>query len=252
MGLGDGLSVKPFVVSRAWGGLGCHPHPSLTLAPQPRAAPCASEGTHTAPRPAAAAPAPACPSARARACLRPRGPRRAWLWRSPRRAGSCGGHVGTGPEPSDDGVRTSEGRMLPPPLPFLAGALARAELAGPGARWPKRSQLCRAPLQQLLPAPRPTPLQLSQLLLMPPLQLHDALQLPQLFQAGGSRLCGNPGEAPRCPGAPRGSRTLPRLVPQTTLTQQAVPAAFFVASSLAPAQTAARGTGRADRCPGVP
>lgn len=46
------------------------------------------------------------------------------------------------------------------------------------------------------------------------------------------------------------SRTLPRLVPEITRTQQALPAAFFAVSSLALYPAAARATGWADRCPG--
>lgn len=116
--------------------------------------------------------------------------------------------MGTGPKPRDARALASECRMPPPPLPFLAGALARNDFAAtaPAAAprtWRRElGQLCRAPLQQLLPAPRAAPLQLPKLLLVPPLQLHDALQLPQLLQAGGPRLCGGRGEARCCPGAP--------------------------------------------------
>lgn len=103
-------------------------------------------------------------------------------------------------------ARAAEGRAAPPPLPLLAGALARAQLAAPAAapraRRPESSQLRQAPLQELLPAPRAAPLQIPQLLLVPPLQLHDALQLPQLLWAGGPRLCGGWGEARRHPAAP--------------------------------------------------
>lgn len=81
------------------------------------------------------------------------------------------------------------------PLPLLAGALARAELAA--CCWGlELCQLCGATLQQLLPAPGSTALQLSELLLMSPLQLHHALQLPQLFQAGGLWLCRGIAEVP--------------------------------------------------------
>lgn len=125
------------------------PHPSLTLAPQPRAAPCASEGTHTAPRPAAAAPAPACPSARARACLRPRGPRRAWLWRSPRRAGSCGGHVGTGPEPPMTVSEPRRAGCCRHPYLFL-----REPLPGPSLRAPAPPPVPGGPSVASCAAPR--------------------------------------------------------------------------------------------------
>lgn len=91
------------------------------------------------------------------------------------------------------------------PLPLLAGALARAELAG--RCWGlELRQLCGATLQQLLPAPGSTPLQLSKLLLVSALQLHHALQLSQLFQAGCLWLCRGMAEAP-CP-TPRPSQSI--------------------------------------------
>lgn len=74
------------------------------------------------------------------------------------------------------------------PVPLLAGALARAELAA-CCRGLELRQLCGATLQQFLPAPGSTALQLSKLLLMSSLQFHHALQFPQLFQAGGLWLC---------------------------------------------------------------
>lgn len=168
----------------------------------------------------------------------------------------------TGPELSAAPARRHHGGQGPPPppsLPLLARALPRAEPAAPAApraRRPQLGQLRRAPLQQLLPAPRAAPLQVPQLLLVPPLQLHDALQLPQLLQAGGPWLCGGRGEVRRREGAPPRpapeSRTLPGFVPKITRTQQALPAASFVASCLALAPAAARATGWADRCPGGP
>lgn len=113
----------------------------------------------------------------------------------------------------------------PSPLPLFSRSLARAELAAPapaaapGAWRPEPGQLRRAPLQQLLPAPHAAPPQFPKLLLLAPLQLHDALQLPQLLQAGGLRFCGGQGEAcaPWEPPPATESPTLPKLDPKVSL-----------------------------------
>lgn len=114
--------------------------------------------------------------------------------------------MGTGPKHSVASTCAAVGSWSPLSLPFLAGALARAEPADPAAAphtlWPELRQLRRAPLQQLLPAPCAAPLQLPQLLLMPSLQLHEAFQLLQFLQTGGPGLCGDPREASYRPGAP--------------------------------------------------